>query len=117
MSGSVSLGKIKRKAIKENIHRPREIQSIVPPCDPVSGNERRGLFESVGLFGVLGLFVCRTGKAPKAIPELAVHLPFCADTCGSVDEDGSHCLRSGMLEHPMTAIVFYAAAYNTVGKL
>lgn len=60
------------------------------------------------------MFVCKTSMGPKAIPELTIHLPFVVDTCGSVDEDGIQCLRSGILEHSMTAAVFYAAACNTV---
>lgn len=45
------------------------------------------------------LFVCRAGEAPRAIPELAVRLPFRVDPGGSGYEAGDWPLRSGILEN------------------
>jgi hypothetical protein len=102
------LGEDKKETIKETTHKHRKVQSIVPRrCrDPVSGRGKEGSTWVCGLVCGTG-YVCRTGKAPKAIPELVVHLPFCVNTCGFVDEGGSHCLRSGILEHSMSFMLLH----------
>lgn len=89
MSGSVFSGKIKKKPIKETLHKTRLSKELllVPDLSQEPLYDRKMEEWKGGL-------VCSALSV-----ELAVHLPFRVDTGGSGYEAGVWPLRSGILEN------------------